>query len=635
MKKTVSLLLCFMILIAGIMITPAMAAEEENTPAITEATLKQGSSSKVYTVDLLTHADSQVITTGFVEPVVKEEGITDSSADGYYLYSNFSSYFNMFTGADSQYYYYNIPDEMKDATYFRMKRTWGGSRNDTGSPTQNPTSREAVVLTLNHSAVVYYVYQGTSDSGVATNATWLNEDEWTKSEETAQYVNASGVVSDYIIYEKQFDVPEGETATVEIGGQKGAYLAPQIFVDWIVEEKITPETSNETLKQGSSSKVYTVKIADRTDAEIVKDGFTAPVRKEGAVSDTEAENYYDVSNLDSYFKVLTDKDYYFHSIPEEIYDAQYFRLKSGWQGTKGDTGSPTQNPDTTEALTFDINSTATVYYVYQSNTTENITLTASWLKNDGWTVCDDLVEYIGGSGIHYDYHLFKKKFIVNPGETVNVKIGGFYNSNLPPMVFVDWLNEETTKNINVSVTGNGKVNKPGNQDVAIGETFSVMVTPDEGYVIDYIKFNGNDVVANANGIYTTPEITEDSVIEVAFREINELPQVTSCMQVFAATDEETGHPSAITFATVGAGADYEASEFGIVFSKTDETPTLEEDGIKYQAVSKNEFGQYGVKLYGTGLKADTTYYTAPYTIYQSIHGKTVVYGAAVSFTPCR
>ena len=78
MKKLVSLLISITIILSMVASINVMA-NNEIVPQITSATLKQGSSSRVYTSNLLTHADSEIVTTGFVNPVVKDGGIDRKS----------------------------------------------------------------------------------------------------------------------------------------------------------------------------------------------------------------------------------------------------------------------------------------------------------------------------------------------------------------------------------------------------------------------------------------------------------------------------------------------------------------------------------------------------------------------------
>ena len=187
----------------------------------------------------------------------------------------------------------------------------------------------------------------------------------------------------------------------------------------------------------------------------------------------------------------------------------------------------------------------------------------------------------------------------------------------------------------MSVIGNGTVDKPGNQDVEKGGTFSITATPDEGYTIEYIKFNGIEVQYNTANTYTTPSINDDAVIEVKFKEASSVPEVTTASSVFNFLDDATNLPCGITFATAVDLAGYAIQEYGIVFSETDDTPTIEEGAIRYRGlVSRNQKGQFGIKLYGSGLKVGKTYYTTPYAVYYSeTAGEKLVYGSPTSFTP--
>jgi len=183
---------------------------------------------------LRTNSGAEIVTGGFIPPVHKtgEGAVTDSSKADYYKVTNLTSYFKLFTdSANSHFYYYDIPEFMQNGIYFRLNKSWAGTRNNLSFPTQNPETTEALTFKINKTATVYYIYQGASESGVATNAKWLNTDGWTKCDETVSYVNGStGAVSKYLIYKKEYTVEDGQTKDVKIGGQKGCYLPPQVFV---------------------------------------------------------------------------------------------------------------------------------------------------------------------------------------------------------------------------------------------------------------------------------------------------------------------------------------------------------------------------------------------------------------------
>jgi hypothetical protein len=68
----------------------------------------------------------------------------------------------------------------------------------------------------------------------------------------------------------------------------------------------------------------------------------------------------------------------------------------------------------------------------------------------------------------------------------------------------------------VSAGANGRISPSGDVKLKQGDTKEFTITPDSGYVIDSIKFNGTAV--NASGtLYTTPAITADSTLVVTFK----------------------------------------------------------------------------------------------------------------------
>ena len=84
--------------------------------------------------------------------------------------------------------------------------------------------------------------------------------------------------------------------------------------------------------------------------------------------------------------------------------------------------------------------------------------------------------------------------------------------------------------ITVNVGSNGTVSLGGNpvlhgQSVSVwrGETRTFTITPVEGYLVDKITYNGQDVTAQlAGGTYTTPGITANATLSVTFKNDNTL-----------------------------------------------------------------------------------------------------------------
>ena len=172
----------------------------------------------------------------------------------------------------------------------------------------------------------------------------------------------------------------------------------------------------------------------------------------------------------------------------------------------------------------------------------------------------------------------------------------------------------------VTAGENGTVSPSGEQYVKGGETFTVTVTPGEGYAVDFVKYNSTPVDVTADGTYTTPKITADALIDVAFVLAKVPEEVKSETNVFNGI--EGSLPFGIAFATVSLGDTLQ--EYGILFSKAERSlDTFKKDAegvFTGKAVTAaNAKGQYGIKF--TGNLESGTYYTRAYAVY----GENIVY----------
>lgn len=652
MRKTFTITLCMAFLITNLSglfaLSPVCASESGD---ITNAVFQYYNATEKK-IEKFSLGTERFVTPGFSAPVFQSDGISDPTASGYYSTSNLVSWFQMFgdTNGYQNNYLYEVPDELKTSTYIRLNRNWRGTRTDTTNNLNAMASQtEVLSFQINKTAAVYYIYPNSAESTIAANAPWLTSEDWTV-EGTVKFVESNGGTEnpqpkEFLLLKKVYQVADGETSDVKIGGYHQNYFVPMVSVRWIDDPTELASVSNMKFKQYDGTSVNTV---DVSASSVITTGFTAPVYKsgDGAITDPAQSGYYSVQNMTSWFKMFADTNYsqysYFYNIPAYIQDSTYFRLTRAWREPRTNPNTPNAMNAQSEVFTFDIDSTANIYYVFPSLYASFMPDYAKWLGEEGWTLCDEkvqIVESTNASGENpqiKNYLLYRKKFIVTPGQTQNIKIGGFYQNYFVPLVFVDWVNENITKNISVSVIGNGTVDKPGNQDVEKGGTFSITATPDEGYTIEYIKFNGIEVQYNTANTYTTPSINDDATIEVKFKEASSVPEVTTAAAVFNFLDDATNLPCGITFATAVDIEGYTIQEYGIVFSETDDTPTIEEGAIRYRGlVSRNQKGQFGIKLYGSGLKVGKTYYTTPYAVYSGETGEEelVVYGSSTSFTP--
>ncbi len=176
----------------------------------------------------------------------------------------------------------------------------------------------------------------------------------------------------------------------------------------------------------------------------------------------------------------------------------------------------------------------------------------------------------------------------------------------------------------VTAGENGMVSPSGEQYVKGGETFTVTVTPGEGYAIDFVKYNNTPVDVTADGTYTTPEITADALIDVAFALTEAPEEVKPATNVFIGKEDTL--PFGIAFATVSLGDTLQ--EYGILFSEKE----LSLDAFKKDVegvftgkavTAANAKGQYGIKF--AGNLESGTYYTRAYAVY----GENIVYSDVI------
>lgn len=193
--------------------------------------------------------------------------------------------------------------------------------------------------------------------------------------------------------------------------------------------------------------------------------ITAPVFKteaEGGITDSSLVEYYNTSNLKSWFSIWADtsastQKNYIYSMPDWLKDSTYIRLQKGWRGDTKDAENPNSMPSQSEVLTFDINHSANVYYGFFAaagtgalGATE-IQTKSPWLLEEGWELVGDgsanstdVIKYVEADGKRpSNFHLLKKTFTVADETTPQkVKIGGYQTNWSVPVVFVEWIEDE-------------------------------------------------------------------------------------------------------------------------------------------------------------------------------------------------
>lgn len=299
-------------------------------------------------------------------------------------------------------------------------------------------------------------------------------------------------------------------------------------------------------KGNANSQLQNLNLSEQSMAEIVT-GITNPVRKtgEGAITDPSVSGYYSAGNLESYFPLVTNTEYnwsaysYFENIPDYLSDAVFFRLNRKWRGDRTDTNNPNAQNAQSEVLTFDINKTATVYYIYPGSDSTKVDNNSKWLSQEGWTLCDERILFVSSQSLDpttenpqpTEWLLFKKTFNVSAGETVNVKIGGFLKSYWTPLVIVDWNGENRDYLFASSEkedSGNGylavNTRKYAPESANVPEIIKVSkdinsYTKDKSfYQIDYkVRVTDNDVLRQFNSMYKEDDVESDAELIVSFQ----------------------------------------------------------------------------------------------------------------------
>lgn len=182
--------------------------------------------------------------------------------------------------------------------------------------------------------------------------------------------------------------------------------------------------------------------------------------------------------------------------------------------------------------------------------------------------------------------------------------------------------------IEIKVGNGGEIDTDDIIYVNKNDTVDLTVTPDDGYAIKSMTFN-NVVVPTATEkteefIYVTPQISDDSVIEISFYELTVIPSVTTVTAYTVPlslsedlkgkvdnVDALKGKAGALAFTKVDDGAGYEITDFGMMLSETAES-YANGTAISAKAKAKGNY-VYGILVYGK--EAGTQYYLTPYVKY--------------------
>lgn len=186
--------------------------------------------------------------------------------------------------------------------------------------------------------------------------------------------------------------------------------------------------------------------------------------------------------------------------------------------------------------------------------------------------------------------------------------------------------------VTVACGENGTVSKTGGY-VTLGDTVSINVQPNDGYIISSV-FCGEApaVVQDANGfLYQTSPITSDTSIAVSFEAAPmQTPELISDVRWNYVPSDETGN---ITLGRI-IGEETKIADYGIVYSAANAAPVLNGEAcLTFSAKNyggKSANGFFGVALIGSVLD-NCLYYTRTYVTYTTPDdSRHTEYGAVIT-----
>ncbi|MBQ6832644.1 MAG: beta-galactosidase [Oscillospiraceae bacterium] len=121
------------------------------------------------------------------------------------------------------------------------------------------------------------------------------------------------------------------------------------------------------------------------------------------------------------------------------------------------------------------------------------------------------------------YDVFEEQFV-----SMNTNTVTFYNAANDTHIFR--LTTPDTYAVTARVkSGKGTLSAPGLTEVAPGESYSLTVTPEEGYEVSSVMLNGEAVELQDN-VLSVDAVNENNVIEVKFNKLPEMVAITEYVQ---------------------------------------------------------------------------------------------------------
>lgn len=185
---------------------------------VSNVTMHFGSATKAVTA----------INTNIQEPEFVDPSLTGSAL---YNYTNLKN--KTLLIGDRETYLMDIPENLLGQTII------SGSQSDAkpnAAYVKDGSNGNLMTFDINCSANIYYFLYETSPS--YTNIAWAETAGFIPTDLSIKWVEGKGAEpivpkTNLVLYKKTIEVPNGETATVSIGGQNALFTCPSVIIEWI------------------------------------------------------------------------------------------------------------------------------------------------------------------------------------------------------------------------------------------------------------------------------------------------------------------------------------------------------------------------------------------------------------------